>query len=50
MRRHVCGFFRNPKEEYRLQGSFVIEDIERGEETFQIVYPGGAIKTKPNEI
>ena len=46
----ICGFFRNPKEEYRLLGSFVGEDIERGQKTFRIVNPRGAIKTEPNEI
>jgi hypothetical protein len=50
MRRPICGFFRNPKEEYRLLGSFVGEDIERGQKTFRIVNPRGAIKTEPNEI
>jgi len=36
---HVCGFFRNPEEEYYLLLPFVKEGIERGEKAFHIVDP-----------
>lgn len=37
--RHVCGFFRNPKEEYELLLPFIKEGFERGEKAFHVVNP-----------
>src|SRR5689334_19006760 len=36
---HICGFFRNPEEEYCLLLPFIKEGIERGEKAFHIVNP-----------
>ena len=36
---HICGFFRNPEEEYHLLLPFIKEGIERGEKAFHIVDP-----------
>jgi MEDS: MEthanogen/methylotroph, DcmR Sensory domain len=38
--RHICGFFRNPEEEYHLLLPFIKEGFERGEKAFHIVDPG----------
>jgi hypothetical protein len=38
-KRHVCGFFRNPEEEYRLLLPFIKEGILRGEKAFHVVNP-----------
>jgi len=32
--RHICGFFRNPEEEYQLLLPFIKEGFERGEKAF----------------
>src|SRR5258708_39657119 len=37
--RHICGFFRNPEEEYHLLLPFIKEGIERGEKAFHVVDP-----------
>jgi hypothetical protein len=37
--RHICGFFRNPEEKYRLLLPFIKEGIDRGEKAFHIVDP-----------
>jgi hypothetical protein len=37
--RHICGFFRNPEEKYRLLLPFIKEGIERGEKAFHVVDP-----------
>jgi len=37
--RHICGFFRNPEEEYQLLLPFIKEGFERGEKAFHIVDP-----------
>jgi hypothetical protein len=37
--RHVCGFFRNAEEEYRLLLPFIKEGFDRGEKAFQVVNP-----------
>jgi hypothetical protein len=38
-KRHICGFFRNPEEEYRLLLPFIKEGFERGEKAFHVVNP-----------
>jgi hypothetical protein len=38
-RRHICGFFRTPEEEYQLLLPFIKEGIERGEKAFHVVDP-----------
>lgn len=38
-RRHICGFFRTPEEEYRLLLPFIKEGFERGEKAFHVVNP-----------
>jgi hypothetical protein len=38
-RRHVCAFFHNPDEEYRVLLPFIKEGFERGEKAFHIVDP-----------
>ncbi|MEA3208489.1 MAG: hypothetical protein QOE70_1546 [Chthoniobacter sp.] len=38
-RRHICGFFRTPEEEYQLLLPFIREGIERGEKAFHVVDP-----------
>jgi hypothetical protein len=42
--------FSESKRRIQVAGSFVGEDIERGQKTFRIVNTRGAIKTEPNEI
>src|SRR5712675_1350917 len=37
--RHVCAFFHNPDEEYRVLLPFIKEGFERGEKAFHIVDP-----------
>ena len=37
--RHICGFFRNPEEEYHLLLPFIKEGFERGEKAFHVVDP-----------
>ncbi len=37
--RHVCAFFHNQDEEYRILLPFIREGIERGEKAFHIVDP-----------
>ena len=37
--RHVCAFFHNPNEEYRVLLPFIKEGFERGEKAFHIVDP-----------
>ncbi len=37
--RHVCAFFHNRDEEYRVLLPFIIEGLERGEKAFHIVDP-----------
>ncbi len=37
--RHICGFFRNPEEEYQLLLPFIKEGFERGEKAFHVVDP-----------
>src|ERR1051325_533673 len=37
--RHICGFFHNPDEEYRVLLPFIQEGFERGEKGFHIVDP-----------
>jgi hypothetical protein len=37
--RHVCAFFRNPQEEYRVMFPFIKEGLARGQRTLQIVEP-----------
>src|SRR5438093_11067502 len=37
--RHICGFFRNPEEEYHLLLPFIKEGVERGERAFHVVDP-----------
>jgi hypothetical protein len=38
-KRHVCAFFNNPEEEYRVLLPFIKEGFERGEKAFHIVDP-----------
>jgi hypothetical protein len=38
-KRHVCAFFHNPGEEYRILLPFIKEGFERGEKAFHIVDP-----------
>ena len=38
-KRHVCAFFHNPDEEYRVLLPFIKEGFERGEKAFHIVDP-----------
>jgi len=38
-KRHICGFFRTPEEEYQLLLPFIKEGIERGEKAFHVVDP-----------
>src|SRR5258706_14952757 len=38
-KRHVCAFFHNPDEEYRILLPFMKEGFERGEKAFHIVDP-----------
>src|SRR5258706_10208317 len=38
-KRHVCAFFHNPDEEYRILLPFIKEGFERGEKAFHIVDP-----------
>jgi hypothetical protein len=38
-KRHVCAFFHNPGEEYRVLLPFIKEGFERGEKAFHIVDP-----------
>src|SRR3954454_13710443 len=37
--RHVCAFFHNPDEEYRVLLPFIKEGFDRGERAFHIVDP-----------
>jgi len=37
--RHICGFFRNPDEEYHLLLPFIKEGFERGEKAFHVIDP-----------
>src|ERR1051326_1846754 len=37
--RHICAFFHNPDEEYRVLLPFIKEGFERGEKAFHIVDP-----------
>jgi len=37
--RHVCAFFHNRDEEYRVLLPFIMEGIERGEKAFHVVDP-----------
>ncbi len=37
--RHVCAFFRNRDEEYRVLLPFIVEGFERGEKAFHVVDP-----------
>jgi hypothetical protein len=37
--RHVCAFFHNPNEEYRVLLPFIKDGFERGEKAFHIVDP-----------
>ena len=37
--RHVCAFFHNPEEEYRVLLPFIKDGFERGEKAFHIVDP-----------
>jgi len=37
--RHICGFFRNPEEEYHLLLPFIKEGFERGEKAFHVIDP-----------
>ena len=37
--RHICGFFRNPEEEYHLLLPFIKVGFERGEKAFHVVDP-----------
>ena len=37
--RHVCAFFHNPAEEYRVLLPFIKDGFERGEKAFHIVDP-----------
>src|SRR5438128_8199567 len=37
--RHVCAFFHNPDEEYRVLLPFIKDGLERGEKAFHIVDP-----------
>jgi hypothetical protein len=38
-KRHICGFFRNPEEEYQLLLPFIKEGFEQGEKAFHVVDP-----------
>ena len=38
-RRHVCAFFNNPDEEYRVLLPFIKEGFDRGHKAFHIVDP-----------
>jgi hypothetical protein len=38
-KRHICGFFRNRDEEYRLLLPFIKEGFARGEKAFHVVNP-----------
>src|SRR5258708_18005552 len=38
-RRHVCAFFHNPDEEYRVLLPYIKDGFERGEKAFHIVDP-----------
>ena len=38
-KRHICGFFRNPEEEYRLLLPFIKDGFVRGEKAFHVVDP-----------
>jgi hypothetical protein len=38
-KRHVCAFFHNPDEEYRVLLPFIKDGFERGEKAFHIVDP-----------
>jgi hypothetical protein len=38
-RSHVCGFFRNPEEEYSVLLPFIKEGFERGEKAYHVVNP-----------
>src|SRR5882757_5336471 len=38
-RRHVCAFFHNPDEEYRVLLPFIKDGFDRGEKAFHIVDP-----------
>ena len=44
--RHICAFFNNPDEEYRVLLPFIQEGFERGERAFHIVDP----KLRDNHI
>jgi len=37
--RHVCAFFHNPEEEYRVLLPFIKDGFDRGEKAFHIVDP-----------
>ena len=39
IQRHVCAFFQNPDEEYRVLLPFIKEGFDRGEKAFHIVDP-----------
>ena len=39
-KRHVCAFFHNKDEEYRVLLPFILEGFERGDRAFHIVDPG----------
>jgi hypothetical protein len=38
-KRHICGFFRTPEEEYQLLLPFIKEGFVRGEKAFHVVNP-----------
>ena len=38
-RRHICGFFHNPDEEYPVLLPFIAEGLARGEKAFHVVDP-----------
>src|SRR5207244_10485633 len=38
-KRHICGPFRSPEEEYELLLPFIKEGFERGEKAFHVVHP-----------
>ena len=38
-KRHICGFFRTPEEEYELLLPFITEGLDAGEKVFHVVNP-----------
>src|SRR6478752_672328 len=38
-KRHICGFFRTPEEEYELLLPFITEGLDGGEKAFHVVNP-----------